>query len=112
MLGVDAALLHDFGARRAQAELMQTDYLSVQSHVLIPNLWNARFDGDTAPARFRQDFFAIFFRFALEAFKTWHRDDTHPIPQLLGRRHSMLQFAAARHDDQIEITLFFFCDVP
>ena len=48
MVGIDAALLHHFGAGRTQAELMQPDHFSAETDGLNTNLGNARFDGHAA----------------------------------------------------------------
>src|SRR5438552_9387409 len=58
VLRVDAALLHHFGTRCAQAEFVQPDHFPVETDVLIPNLGHASFDRDASAACVRQNLFA------------------------------------------------------
>src|SRR6266567_947427 len=90
---------------------MQTDDFSIQTDVLIPNLRNARFDSNAATARFRENLFTIFFRFASESLEARHRNNTHAIAQFFCGRECVLQLAPARHDDEIEFPFFFFGNV-
>src|ERR1700730_2050176 len=77
VLGVDTEFLHYLGARRAHPETAQTNNLSVETDILIPSIRNAGFDRDAFTTRLRQNFFTIFFRFALETFKARHGDNAH-----------------------------------
>src|SRR5436190_23300697 len=106
MLRVDPALFHYFRAGGAQAELIQTDDFPVQPDVLIPNLSDPGFDRDAFPALIRQNFFAVFFRLTIKAFEARQRNHSYAIAELSRRRDAMLQFASARHDNQVEFPFF------
>ena len=69
MLRVDSKFFHHFRSRRAQAEAVQADHLSVETDILIPDIGDAGFDRDAFATLIRQDFFAIFVRFAVETFR-------------------------------------------
>src|SRR5437764_8971426 len=111
MLRVDSKFLHHFRPGRAQTETMQPDYFSIEADILIPNLWHTRLDRDTFATFFRQNFFAIFFRFAIESFHAWHRNDTRSRTQFFRGSERVLQFASARQDDQIQRGALLFRDV-
>ena len=83
MLRVDSALFHYFGAGRAQAELMEPDYLSIEADVLIPNLGDTGFNRDASAAFVRQNFFTVFLWLAIKAFKARQGDNAHAVPELL-----------------------------
>ena len=106
MLRVDPALFHYFRAGRAQAELMQTDDFPVEPDVLIPNLSDPGFDRDAFAAFVRQDFFTVFLRLAIKTFEARQRNHPYAIAQLSRRRERVLQFAPARHDNQVEFPFF------
>src|SRR5947208_12227047 len=85
VLRVDAALFHNFRTRRTQSEFVQADHFAIKTDVLIPNLAHAGFDCDASAAFVRQDFFAIFFRLAIESFKTRHGNDANAVAELSRR---------------------------
>ena len=95
-------------AGRAQAEAMQSDDFSVEADVLIPNLGHAGLDRNASATFVRQNFFAIFFRLAIEPFEAGHRNDAHAVAQFLRRRERVLQFAPARQNNEIEFSRFSF----
>ena len=102
MLRVDAELFHYLGARRAQAEPMQPDHLSIEADVLIPNLSHPGFNCDTFTTFVRQSLVPVFLRLAVKTFEARHGDNSYAVAELLRRRDSELQFAPAGHDDQVE----------
>ena len=72
VLRVDAALLHHFGTRRAQAEFVQADDFSIKADVLVPNLGHAGFNGHASATFVRQDLLSILLRLAIEPFEARH----------------------------------------
>src|SRR2546430_2858059 len=111
MLRVDAKFLHHFRARRAETKTVQADYFSIETDILIPNLRYAGLDCDTFATVLRQNFFAIFFRFAIESFHAWHRNDTRTRAQFFGGSKRVLQFASTRQDDEVQRGALLFRDV-
>jgi len=107
MLRVNPALFHHFRAGRAQAELMEPDHLSIQTDVLIPNLSHSGFNRDASTAFVRQNFITVFLRLTIKTVEARHRNHSYTItrPFRLGAR--MLQFAPARHDNQIQFRFLF-----
>src|SRR5207248_7895336 len=111
VLRINSKFFHHFRSRRAQTETMQPDYFSVEADVLIPDLRHTRLNRDTLATFRRQNFLAIFFRFAIEPFHAWHRDDTRTRAQFFRGGERVLQFASARQNDQVERRAFLFRDV-
>ena len=107
MLRVDPALFHHLRAGRAQAELMEPDYLSIEADVLIPNLGHSSFNRDASTAFVRQNFFTVFLRLAIKTFEARHGDNARAVSELSRCRERVLQFASARHDNQIEFRFLF-----
>jgi hypothetical protein len=74
---------------------------------LIPNLSHSGFDRDAFPTFVRENFFTVFLRLAIKTFEARQRNHSYAITQLFRRCERMLQFASARHDDQIEFAFLF-----
>jgi hypothetical protein len=103
VLRVNAKFLHHLRSRRAQTKAVQPDYFSIEADILIPNLGTPASIATRLRHFCRQNFFAIFFRFAIESFRAWHRNDTRALAEFFRGSERVLQFAAARHDDQFEL---------
>src|SRR5215831_2956340 len=69
MLRVDAAFFHHFCARRAHAEVVESNDFSVEPNIFVPNLGHPSLDRDPFPAFVRQNLIAILRRLAVKSLK-------------------------------------------
>src|SRR4030095_3337812 len=98
MLRVNSEFLHYFRSGCAETETVQSDYFSIEADILIPNFRHACLNRHTFAEFLRQNFFAIFLRFAIESFHAWHRNDARARAQFLHGSERVLQFASTRHN--------------
>src|SRR5437899_1908324 len=90
---------------------MQPDHFSIETDILMPDVWDAGFDGHAFATRFRQNLFTIFFRFTVKALEARHRNNPDTVAEFFRGSEGVLQFAPTRHDDEVEFSLFLFRNV-